>query len=129
LPFLENRDAGSLTNSYAREFLLDIKKACSYHRLNPNELHAVMEILDQNTSDGSEGYYDSVIADAGCRLVSAASCVYVDPYGSHLLGNINTYIEIKICSPRSSSEYLQTISPLYLLYNFNRWEDLWMLTC
>jgi hypothetical protein len=53
----------SLTNSYAGEFLLDIKKACSYHRLNPNELHAVMEILKQNTSDGSEGCYDSVIAD------------------------------------------------------------------
>jgi sacsin len=116
----------SLTNSYAREFLLDIKKACSYHRLNPNELHAVMEILNKNTS---EGCYDSVIADDGCRLVSAASCVSVDPYGSHLLGNINTYIEVKICSPRSSSEYLQTVSPLYLLYNFNRWEDLWMPTC
>jgi hypothetical protein len=72
--------------------------------------------------------YDSVIADAGCRLVSAASCVYVD-HGSHLLGNINTYVEIKICSPRYSLEYLQTVSLLYLLYNFNRWEDLWMLTC
>jgi hypothetical protein len=53
----------SLTNSYAGEFLWDIKKACSYHRLNPNELHAVMEILKQNTSDGSDGCYDSVIAD------------------------------------------------------------------
>jgi hypothetical protein len=51
----------SLTNSYSREFILDIKEACSYHRLNPNELHAVMEILKQNTSDGSEGCYDSVI--------------------------------------------------------------------
>lgn len=86
----------SLTNSYARELLLDIQKACGYQRLNPNELRAVMEILDfmcsgvnQNTSDGSEGY-DSVIPDDGCRLVSAASCVYVDPYGSHLLSNINT---------------------------------------
>jgi hypothetical protein len=68
-----------LTNSYAREFLLDIKKACSYQRLNPNELHAAMEILNQSTSDGSEGWYDAVIADDGCRLVSAASCVYVDP--------------------------------------------------
>ncbi|GJN01337.1 hypothetical protein PR202_ga18596 [Eleusine coracana subsp. coracana] len=56
----------SLTNSYARELLLDIQKACGYQRLNPNELRAVMEILDfmcsgvnQNTSDGSEGCYDS----------------------------------------------------------------------
>jgi hypothetical protein len=87
----------SLTNSYARELLLDIQKACGYQRLNPNELRAVMEILDfmcsgvnHNTSDGSEGCYDSVIPDDGCRLVSAASCVYVDPYGSHLLSNINT---------------------------------------
>ncbi|KAL6651611.1 hypothetical protein ACP70R_010536 [Stipagrostis hirtigluma subsp. patula] len=84
----------SLTDSYARELLLDIQKACGYQRLNPNELRAVMEILEfmcsgvnQNTSDG---IFDSVIPDDGCRLVSAASCVYVDPYGSHLLSNINT---------------------------------------
>ncbi|CAM0901691.1 unnamed protein product [Alopecurus aequalis] len=87
----------SLTNSYAKELLLDIQKACGYQRLNPNELRAVMEILDymcsggnQAISDGSEGPFDSVIPDDGCRLVSAASCVYIDPYGSHLLSNINT---------------------------------------
>jgi sacsin len=101
LPFVALlRETGmqeSLTNSYARELLLDIQKACSYQRLNPNELRAVMEILDfmcsganHNTSDGSEGCYDSVIPDDGFRLVSAALCVYVDPYGSHLLSNINT---------------------------------------
>ncbi|KAM0910828.1 hypothetical protein ACQ4PT_013891 [Festuca glaucescens] len=87
----------SLTNSYAKELLLDIQKACGYQRLNPNELRAVMEILDymssgvnQAISDGSEGLFDSVIPDDGCRLVSATSCVYIDPYGSHLLSNINT---------------------------------------
>lgn len=36
----------SLTNSYAKELLLDIQKACGYQRLNPNELRAVMEIMD-----------------------------------------------------------------------------------
>ncbi|KAG8066703.1 hypothetical protein GUJ93_ZPchr0004g39583 [Zizania palustris] len=86
----------SLTIAYARELLLDIQKACGYQRLNPNELRAVMEILDfmcsgnQAISDGSENIFDSVIPDDGCRLVSAASCVYIDPYGSHLLSNINT---------------------------------------
>lgn len=87
----------SLTSSYARELLLDIQKACGYQRLNPNELRAVMEILDfmcsginQSITDGLNGIFDSVIPDDGCRLVTAASCVYVDPYGSHLLGKINT---------------------------------------
>lgn len=95
----------SLTNSYARELLLDIQKACGYQRLNPNELRAVMEILDymcsgvnQAISDGSEGLFDSVIPDDGCRLVSATSCVYIDPYGSHLLSSINTY-KIRFAHP------------------------------
>ncbi|CAD6261751.1 unnamed protein product [Miscanthus lutarioriparius] len=101
LPFVSLlREIGmqeSLTNSYARELLLDIQKACGYQRLNPNELRAVMEILDfmchginQSITDGSDGLFDSVIPDDGCRLVTAASCVYVDPYGSRLLSNINT---------------------------------------
>ncbi|KAM3391279.1 hypothetical protein ACQJBY_012755 [Aegilops geniculata] len=101
LPFVATlREIGmqeSLTNSYAKELLLDIQKACGYQRLNPNELRAVMEILDymcsgvnQPISDGSEGLFDSVIPDDGCRLVSATSCVCIDPYGSHLLSNINT---------------------------------------
>ncbi|KAL6844366.1 hypothetical protein ACP4OV_026039 [Aristida adscensionis] len=83
----------SLTDFYARELLLDIQKACGYQRLNPNELRAVMEILDfmcSGVNQSSDGVFDSVIPDDGCRLVSAASCVYVDPYGSHLLSNINT---------------------------------------
>ncbi|CAO2037010.1 unnamed protein product [Urochloa humidicola] len=101
LPFVSLlREIGmqeSLTESYARELLLDIQKACGYQRLNPNELRAVMEILDfmcsginQNTTDRPDGIIDSVIPDDGCRLVTASSCVYVDPYGSHLLSNINT---------------------------------------
>ncbi|XP_052152045.1 uncharacterized protein LOC127770389 isoform X1 [Oryza glaberrima] len=86
----------TLTNTYARELLLDIQKACGYQRLNPNELRAVMEILDfmcsgvNQATDGSEDIFDSVIPDDGCRLVSAVSCVYIDPYGSHLLSNIDT---------------------------------------
>ncbi|KAF8769255.1 hypothetical protein HU200_006764 [Digitaria exilis] len=101
LPFVSLlREIGmqeSLTDSYARELLFDIQKACGYQRLNPNELRAVMEILDfmcsginQNTTDQSDRIVDSVIPDDGCRLVTASSCVYVDPYGSHLLSNINT---------------------------------------
>ncbi|KAG2569738.1 hypothetical protein PVAP13_7NG437900 [Panicum virgatum] len=101
LPFVSLlREIGmqdNLTDSYARELLLDIQKACGYQRLNPNELRAVMEILhfmcsgiNQNTTDRSDGIIDSVIPDDGCRLVTASSCVYVDPYGSHLLSNINT---------------------------------------
>lgn len=86
----------TLTNTYARELLLDIQKACGYQRLNPNELRTVMEILDfmcsgvNQATDGSEDIFDSVIPDDGCRLVSAVSCVYIDPYGSHLLSNIDT---------------------------------------
>ncbi|XP_020275406.1 sacsin [Asparagus officinalis] len=86
-----------LSITYARDLLLNIQKSCGYQRLNPNELRAVMEILNficdgemQARSDRSEWICDAIVPDDGCRLVLARSCVYVDPYGSQFLGNIDT---------------------------------------
>ncbi|XP_008803352.1 sacsin [Phoenix dactylifera] len=85
-----------LTISYARDFLLSIQKACGYQRLNPNELRAVMEILNficsgaTAISDAPDWITDAIVPDDGCRLVLARSCVYVDPYGAQFLGNIDT---------------------------------------
>lgn len=86
-----------LSITYARDLLLNIQKSCGYQRLNPNELRAVMEILNficdgetQARSDRSEWICDAIVPDDGCRLVLARSCVYVDPYGSQFLGNIET---------------------------------------
>ncbi|XP_072965979.1 uncharacterized protein [Typha angustifolia] len=85
-----------LSVSCARDTLLNIQKACGYQRLNPNELRAVMEILNfirsgttQAMSDESGWTSEVIIPDDGCRLVSARSCVYIDPYGSQFLGNID----------------------------------------
>ncbi|XP_027359772.1 sacsin [Abrus precatorius] len=87
-----------LTLSAASDLLLNLQKACGYQRLNPNELRAVMEILnficDQifegNTSDGSNWKSEAIVPDDGCRLVHSASCVYVDSYGSRYVKCINT---------------------------------------
>lgn len=85
-----------LTISYARDFLQSIQKACGYQRLNPNELRAVMEILNFicsgaiAVSDTPDWVTDAIVPDDGCRLVLARSCVYVDPYGAQFLGNIDT---------------------------------------
>lgn len=86
-----------LAVTYARDLLLNIQRSCGYQRLNPNELRAVMEILNflcdgenLTSSDRSEWIFDAIIPDDGCRLVLARSCVYVDPYGSQFLGNIET---------------------------------------
>ncbi|XP_029123505.1 uncharacterized protein [Elaeis guineensis] len=85
-----------LTISYARDFLLSIQKACGYQRLNPNELRAVMEILNficsgaTAISDAPDWITDAIVPDDGCRLVLARSCVYVDPHGAQFLGNIDT---------------------------------------
>jgi len=86
-----------LSIAYARDLLLNIQKTCGYQRLNPNELRAVMEILnficdaESLTRSGSPDWiFDAIVPDDGCRLVLARSCVYVDPYGSQFLGNIET---------------------------------------
>ncbi|KAJ6837170.1 sacsin [Iris pallida] len=85
-----------LSVTYAGDLLLNIQKSCGYQRLNPNELRAVMEILnficDGETltrSNTSNWAFDVIVPDDGCRLVLARSCVYVDPNGSQFLGNID----------------------------------------
>lgn len=86
-----------LSLAYARDLLSNIQKSCGYQRLNPNELRAVMEILNficngetPIGSDRPDWVSDAIVPDDGCRLVLARSCVYVDPYGSQFLGNIET---------------------------------------
>ncbi|KAK7308413.1 hypothetical protein VNO77_42018 [Canavalia gladiata] len=102
LPFVKIlKDLGlqdMLTLSAARDLLLNLQKACGYQRLNPNELRAVMEILnficdqiaEANTFDGSNWKSEAIVPDDGCRLVHSASCVYVDSYGSRYVKSIDT---------------------------------------
>ncbi|KAH7692178.1 sacsin protein [Dioscorea alata] len=86
-----------LSIMHARDFLSNIQKLCGYQRLNPNEFRAVMEILNficdggsQKGLVGTEWVCDAIIPDDGCRLVLARSCVYMDSYGYHFIGNIDT---------------------------------------
>ncbi|KAK7349013.1 hypothetical protein VNO80_23837 [Phaseolus coccineus] len=102
LPFVKIlKDLGlqdMLTLSAAKGLLLHLQKACGYQRLNPNELRAVMEVLnficDQivegNTLDGSNWKSEAIVPDDGCRLVHSGSCVYVDSYGSRYVKCIDT---------------------------------------
>ncbi|KAJ3689238.1 hypothetical protein LUZ61_018402 [Rhynchospora tenuis] len=84
-----------LTKFYARELLSTAQKSCGYQRLNPNELRAVLEILnyvcsaEKASSEDLDSDFDTVVPDDGCRLVSAGSCVYVDASGSRLLASID----------------------------------------
>ncbi|KAI4356900.1 hypothetical protein L6164_000883 [Bauhinia variegata] len=88
----------TLTLSSAKDLLSNLQKACGYQHLNPNELRAVMEILnficDQiiegNVVDRSDWKSEAIIPDDGCRLVHSASCVYVDSYGSRFVKCIDT---------------------------------------
>ncbi|RZB94315.1 sacsin-like [Glycine soja] len=102
LPFVKIlKDLGlqdMLTLSAAKGLLLNLQNACGYQRLNPNELRAVMEILnficdqivEQNTLHGSNWKSEAIVPDNGCRLVHSASCVYVDSYGSRYVKCIDT---------------------------------------
>ena len=102
LPFVKIlKDLGlqdMLTFSAAKDLLLNLQKACGYQHLNPNELRAVMEILnficdhivEGNTFDGSNWKSEVIVPDDGCRLVHSASCVYVDSYGSRYVKCIDT---------------------------------------
>lgn len=87
----------ALTLSFARELLLNIQQSCGYQRLNPNELRAVITVLNFMCLEVSNSMLnqldwlsDAIIPDDGCRLVLARSCVYVDFYGSQFLSNIDT---------------------------------------
>ncbi|KAJ1427629.1 Sacsin [Sesbania bispinosa] len=102
LPFVKIlKDLGlqdMLTLSAAKDLLLNLQKACGYQHLNPNELRAVMEILnficdqivEENTADGYNWKSEAIVPDDGCRLVHSASCVYVDSYGSRYVKCIDT---------------------------------------
>ncbi|PKA59238.1 E3 ubiquitin-protein ligase MUL1 [Apostasia shenzhenica] len=85
-----------LTTDYARDVVVNIQKTCGYQRLNPNELRAVMEILNficnrsiEANQYRSDGTFDAIVPDDSCRLVSASSCVFVDKYGSQFLSKID----------------------------------------
>lgn len=102
LPFVKIlKDLGLqdfLTLSAAKDLLLNLQKACGYQHLNPNELRAVMEILnficdqivDGNIFDASNWKSEAIVPDDGCRLVHSASCVYIDSYGSRYVKCIDT---------------------------------------
>eukprot|EP01018_Ginkgo_biloba_P011710 Gb_03748 [translate_table: standard] len=97
----------------ARILLVQIQQACGYQHLNPNELRAVLLILQficeegkRSRLDGSELLFpaqDAVVPDEGCRLVHARACVYVDAHGSSLLGEIDTS-RLRFVNPQLSEE-------------------------
>ncbi|KAI0491374.1 hypothetical protein KFK09_025634 [Dendrobium nobile] len=94
-----------LTVDHARDLIMNIQNSCGYQRLNPNELRAIMEILNlicssaiKSSSDRSENVFDHIVPDDGCRLVSANSCVYVDSYASQFLAEIDAS-RIRFCHP------------------------------
>ncbi|KAG9441938.1 hypothetical protein H6P81_017792 [Aristolochia fimbriata] len=85
-----------LSVSCAKDLLLNIQRSCGYHRLNPNELRAVLEILQfvcvddtQLRSLESNWGMEAVVPDDGCRLVVARSCVYIDTKGSQFIRNVD----------------------------------------
>lgn len=86
----------SLSVEGAKDLLFNLQKACGYQRLNPNELRAVMEILnfickEAAESNGSQWASEIIVPDDVCRLVHAKSCVYIDSYGSRIVTCIDTY--------------------------------------
>nr|XP_043618269.1 uncharacterized protein LOC122589997 [Erigeron canadensis] len=94
LPFLKILEKlgveDMLLISSAMNILSSLQKAGHDYRLNPNELHAVIELLhflcNENTkqqiSEKCNRELKLVVPDTGCRLVYHDTCVYVDPYGS-----------------------------------------------
>lgn len=86
-----------LSVSSAKGLLLDLQKVCGYHRLNPNQFRAVMEILhylcesfEVDAAGGTTLKSQAVVPDDGCRLVHAESCVFIDSLGSHYIKYIDT---------------------------------------
>ncbi|KAK3017644.1 hypothetical protein RJ639_003236 [Escallonia herrerae] len=88
----------TLSVESAKDLLLNLQKACGYQRLNPNELRAVLEILDfvssksteANTSDTPTWGSEAIVPDDDSRLVHAMSCIYVDSYGSKCVKYIDS---------------------------------------
>ncbi|PWA82438.1 Histidine kinase-like ATPase, ATP-binding domain-containing protein [Artemisia annua] len=88
----------TLSISSAMMFLLNFEESCHNQRLNPNELRAVIEILqfiynetiEQQKSDRSNWESKLVVPDDACRLTLSKSCVYIDPYGCHYMKYIDS---------------------------------------
>ncbi|XP_068639684.1 uncharacterized protein [Aristolochia californica] len=85
-----------LSVTCAKDLLLNIQRSCGYQRLNPNELRAVLEILQFVCADDtqlrpveSDLGMEVVVPDDGCRLLLARSCVYIDTQGSQFIRNID----------------------------------------
>lgn len=101
----------TLTLSSAMDLLLNLQNACGYQHLNPNELRAVMEILnfisdeiiEGKTLDRSNWKSEAIVPDDGCRLVHSASCVYIDSYGSRYVKYIDIF-KIRFVHPDLSEQ-------------------------
>ncbi|KAH9323718.1 hypothetical protein KI387_018357, partial [Taxus chinensis] len=97
----------------ARALLVNIQQGSGYQHLNPNELRAVIQLLQficeegkRSKLDGCELLFpahDAVVPDEGCRLVHARACVYVDAHGSCLLGEIDTS-RLRFVNPQLSED-------------------------
>lgn len=95
----------------ARNLLVQIQQASGYQHLNPNELRAVLLLLqficDEGKKSQSDGTlfpaHDAIVPDEGCRLVHARACVYIDPRGSCLLSEIDTS-RLRFVNPQLSEE-------------------------
>ncbi|KAM0042659.1 putative transcription factor C2H2 family [Helianthus debilis subsp. tardiflorus] len=87
-----------LSISCATNILSNLHKSCGCHRLNPNELHAVIELLqflcdetiEPQTSERHGWESELVVPDDGCRLVRPNTCVYIDPHGSQYVNYIDS---------------------------------------
>ncbi|CAM6095372.1 unnamed protein product [Calypogeia fissa] len=81
-----------------KHLLRQLQHSCGYQRLNPNELRAVLRILqficDKGNRIGLVSKYatddDAIVPDDGARLIHARACVYVDTLGANLVGEIES---------------------------------------
>lgn len=84
-----------------RALLLYLQRSCGYQRLNPNELRAVLRILQficdkENRAKSMVGHMlpdpaeDAVVPDDSGRLLQARACVYADSAGASLAGEIDS---------------------------------------
>jgi sacsin len=78
-----------------QSLLSEMQNACGFQRLNPNELRAVLKILDflcesSISKQPNKLAETAIVPDDMGRLVHAQVCVYVDGAGSHMVEKINT---------------------------------------
>ncbi|KAI3817640.1 hypothetical protein L1987_11436 [Smallanthus sonchifolius] len=87
-----------LSISCAMNIISNLHKSCGFYPLNPNELHAVVELLqflcdetvEQQASDRPSWESELVVPDDGCRLVRPNTCIYIDPHGSQYVKFIDS---------------------------------------